>query len=138
MSFHASRRGGKIALGIFVALGLVAAVGSRTYAGLRTSSAVFVGSSSFSGIISSARNNAGSVEYIGCVIGQSAASSPWAACYANDITNAYKSCTTSDLGLIDLIRTVASDSSIYVVTDDSGNCTYIQVNSDSMSAPKAQ
>jgi len=77
------------------------------------------------------RNTADQVQYIGCET-----TAVLASCYAVNSAGLYKSCSTTDPALIDLVHSLNGDSTLYFSWNTSGNCTVIRVRTDSLNAPK--
>jgi hypothetical protein len=125
---------------MIVAAGLLAS--SAAYAGAKWGYQVYVspnsdGSGSFVGTLGSTRNTADSTSQMGCYYENLPA--PWgykyASCYAYDGTHS-ASCGTTDPQQTDTISRLQGDAYLWVQYDASGNCTRVQIGSQSWAAPK--
>lgn len=106
-------------------------------AGARADIQVTVLSNGFSGVLSSARNSADAVQYIGCEIYKSGSGSPVTAlCYAREASGAYASCSTTDGGLIQVLSTLKSDDYLVVYVSGS-SCVSANHYTASFYPPKA-
>jgi hypothetical protein len=77
------------------------------------------------------RNSADPIQYIGCE-----ATAILGDCYAVNSAGLYKSCTTTDPAMIQMILTLKGDSSLYFSWNTDGTCKNIRIRNDSLAAPK--
>ena len=104
-------------------------------AGLKQTYEVYFGTNPLKpyadGDLAGARNSADAQQYIGCE-----ATATLGSCYAVNSAGVYKSCSTTDAGLLAVIRSIHGDGHLYFSWDSSGNCQNIRVRYDSLSPPK--
>jgi hypothetical protein len=89
----------------------------------------------FGGTVTGARYSSDSVQEITCQVYQYLGSTPSAGCYARDAAGTYRSCVTTDPGLISIAATVNSTSFIDVTFNSNGQCNYISVQNGSLGLP---
>lgn len=126
-----------------VVAGVIAAA-SMTYAGEKWVSPVYLivnadGSGNMGGMLGSTRNSADTVSRFGCYYESFTAaygSYKYASCYGYDGTKGL-SCGTMDPALTDTIAHITGDGYLWVQVDNAGNCTRVQIGSQSFAAPKA-
>jgi hypothetical protein len=82
------------------------------------------------GTTTDARGSADSVQVIGCYH-----NSGFASCYATNNAGLSRSCTTSNAALIDVIRSISSESYIYFQWNTDGTCSYVFVDNGSRWKP---
>ena len=115
-----------------LAMGLFA---STAFAGYKTSHEVTInttGSKPYAtGDLGYVRNTPDSIQYIGCQ-----ATNTLGDCYAVNSAGLYKSCSTTDAALIELILTIKGDSNLFFSWNPDGTCKGIRVRNDSLAAPK--
>ena len=96
------------------------------------------GSGSMGGTLGGTRNSADTVSRFGCYYESftpAYGSYKYASCYGYDGTN-YLSCGTTDPALTDTISRITGDGYLWVQVDNAGNCTRVQIGSQSFAAPK--
>jgi hypothetical protein len=122
----------------------VLATSAIALAGAKYLSSVYVvknadGSGSMGGDLGSTRNTSDAVQRFGCYYESFTAgygSYKYASCYGTDGTKSL-SCGTTDPALTDTISRLPGDGYLWVQVDASGNCTRVQIGSQSYSPPKA-
>jgi hypothetical protein len=129
-------------------IGLVAAGALATsvtaYAGLKWVYPVNInknadGSGTMDGTLGSTRNTGDTVARLGCYYENfppAYGSYKYASCYGYDGTKSL-SCGTTDPALTDTISRLSGDGYLWVQVDSAGNCTRVQIGSQSWAAPKA-
>jgi hypothetical protein len=129
-------------------MGLVAvaavAVSGMAYAGAKWTSDIYIsknsnGSGSMSGTLGSIRNSSSTSTQLGCYYENfppSWGSYKYASCYGYDGTQ-YGSCGTTDPAITDTISKLQGDSYLWVEFDGNGNCTRVQIGSQSTAPPKS-
>lgn len=116
----------KIVRSLVAVAGLV--VAASAYAGIKGEYPVYVNATSryIYGAISSTRNSADTTSYMYCTTYSYAGSTtPSAYCYARDAAGNYGGCSTTDAGLVDVVKSIESDSYLSISWDVNGACTYI-------------
>jgi hypothetical protein len=97
------------------------------------------GSGDMGGTLGSTRNSADTVSRFGCYYESftpAFGSYKYASCYGYDGTKSL-SCGTTDPVLTDTISRISGDGYLWVQVDAAGNCTRVQIGSQSFAAPKA-
>ena len=92
-----------------------------------------------SGTLGSTRNTSDTVAQLGCYYENfppAWGSYKYASCYGNDGTKSL-SCGTTDPALTDTISRLSGDGYLWVQVDSAGNCTRVQIGSQSTAPPKA-
>jgi len=129
-------------------IGLVAAgvlvTSAAAFGGAKWTSPVYVnknadGSGTMGGTLGSTRNTSDTVAQLGCYYENfppSWGSYRYASCYGYDGTKSL-SCGTTDPALTDTISRLSGDGYLWVQVDNAGNCTRVQIGSQSWAAPKA-
>jgi hypothetical protein len=87
------------------------------------------------GSLGSARNSADAVQYIGCTVVSSAASTS-VSCTARNSAGTIGSCTSTNATLVDAARNLDGDAYIYFSWDAGGSCTLLSVAKSSVYTPK--
>lgn len=114
------------------------------YAGLKWVDPLYLvvnadGSGSMGGTLGSTRNSVDTVSRFGCYYESftpAYGSYKYASCYGYDGTKSL-SCGTTDPVLTDTISRITGDGYLWVQVDNAGNCTRVQIGSQSFAAPKA-
>jgi len=118
-----------------VAAVLAMGVLASAFAGNKTSYEVVISTTGIkpyaSGDLGYVRNTADFTQYIGCET-----TATLGGCYAVNAAGLYKSCTTTDAALIDLIRSINGDGNLFFSWNPDGTCKGIRVRNDSLAAPK--
>lgn len=128
-------------------MGLVAvaavAVSGMAYAGAKYGYDLYInksadGSGSMYGTLSSVRNSTSTTSQFGCYYENFPTSwgYSYASCYGYDGSQ-YASCGTTDPRITDTISKLQGDSYLWVEFDGSGNCTRVQIGTQSWIAPKS-
>lgn len=126
-----------------VVAGVIAAA-PLTYAGQKWVYPLYMivnadGSGSMEGTLGSTRNSADTLARFGCYYENFTAawgSYKYASCYGYDGTRSL-SCGTTDPALTDTISRITGDDYLWVQVDNAGNCTRVQIGSQSFAEPKA-
>jgi hypothetical protein len=130
----------KIGFSMMVALVLVAGIAGAVRAGARKTGTVTINTSSHyaQGYLGSVRNSTNRVEFIDCYryAYWTGYSDLW--CTATDSSGNSVSCSTETPELIQAASAISGDSFVAFDWDDGGECTEIDVDNGSYTAPKAQ
>jgi hypothetical protein len=110
------------------------------YAGQKWIDPVYIsknadGSGSMGGTLGSTRNTSDTVKRFGCYY-ENFGSYQYASCYGYDGTKS-GSCGTTNPAITDTISKLQGDSYLWVQFDSNGNCTRVQIGSQSYAEPKA-
>ncbi|RKG80466.1 hypothetical protein [Corallococcus terminator] len=122
-----------------IALGLALLTGSTSaWAGFQQSTPVVItpANNCFGGSLGSARNSADNLQYLHVSVQASVSGLYHASVYVRDASGASASCTTTDLKLIEVLRSVTTDSFLMVYHNGAGACSTIEVVQASSSEPK--
>jgi hypothetical protein len=115
-----------LVLGIFV---------STAFAGLKSSQEVIISTSALkpyaTGDVGYVRNTLDSTQYIGCEYTATAGD-----CFAVNSAGLYKTCSTTDPALLEVMHSINGDSNLFFSWNTDGTCKSIRVEQDSMPAPK--
>jgi len=76
-------------------------------------------------------NTSDRTQYMGCYNSGTSGT-----CYARDRTGLTRTCSTSNAGMLAVIRSLSGDSYLLFYWDASGNCTSVDVHNGSNTAPK--
>jgi len=122
----------------------VLATSAVAYAGAKYNYQVYVsknadGSGYMYGTLGSTRNSSDTVSRLGCYyegFTPTYGNYKYSSCYAYDGSKSI-SCGTMDPILNETISKLQGDSYLYVEVDKNGNCTRVQIGSQSYAAPKA-
>lgn len=82
------------------------------------------------GTMTDARGSADYNQSIGCYHNTASAT-----CYATNSAGLSRSCTTSNVAMIDVIRSISSESYIYFMWNTDGTCNYVLVENSSRWKP---
>lgn len=82
------------------------------------------------GTMTDARGSSDNVQTIGCYHNSGTAS-----CYATNSAGLSRSCTTANAALIDVIRSISSESYLYFQWNADGTCNYVFVDNGSRWKP---
>src|SRR5215207_5304029 len=112
-------------LGALLGLFAVPMLSSDAHAGLKYTGPVYVSTGSYyaDGGIGYARNTGTTNDYIGCQVYQYAASQSMY-CSAQNTSNQFTSCSSSNAGFIAAVRSMGMDSHISFQGSAAGTCTY--------------
>jgi hypothetical protein len=108
---------------------------SRARAGYETGTEVVIQDHTAYGTLGTVANASDDLQYIGCgVVG-------WpgnleAVCWAQDIHQVLKGCTSKSLSFVSVARAVGADSSVLFSWNDSGECTNLTSDNSSRTPPK--
>jgi hypothetical protein len=108
-------------------------IAATAVAGSTTTQVVVISTSkSFAyGDLGFVRNTWDAVQSIGCKY-----TATWGACFATESTGLYKSCVTTDPALLEVMRSINGDSWLMFHWTADGNCSAVEVQQASVSAPK--
>lgn len=123
-------------LGALVAAGAPARAGRKMEHPVTTT--VMNGHDVTSGSMGSARNTSDTVQYIGCSLDGEGRETPIGMCFAETSAGVFRSCVTTGKVHIALIAGMDSDSLIrfHAELGGDGSCTYLDIRSGSLYAPK--
>ncbi|MBU8900356.1 hypothetical protein DRW03_35070 [Corallococcus sp. H22C18031201] len=123
-----------------IALGLALLAGGGTaWAGYKQSYGVVIHPApinAFGGDMGAARNSADTIQYIHVTYFASTTGLIFADLAVRDASGASATCRTYDAGLIEVLHSLTSDSSIMVYHDGAGTCNSVLVNTSSYNMPK--
>jgi len=120
--------------GTMIALSLLLVAGAAT-AGFKTSQAVVIGSGLANGDLGYVHNTPDTSQYIGCET-YAYPNQLYGYCYAVDLAGTYKACSTTNLGMINVMSALKSDGYLLFFFDTSGNCTFVEQNTSSYERAK--
>jgi len=117
---------------VALAMGVIT---STAFAGLTSSQEVTISTSAVkpyaTGDVGYVRNTPDSTQYIGCEYTATTGD-----CFAVNSAGLYKTCTTTDPALIEVMHSISGDSNLFFTWNPDGTCKSIRVQKDSMPAPK--
>jgi hypothetical protein len=119
----------------------IAATSFAAYAGAKYNWPVFInknadGSGNAGGTLGATRNSGDSGRTLGCYYDTYASGWKSAYCYAND-TRQFATCGTTDSVLLDTISKLQGDAYLWFEFDSQGQCTGVEIGSQSFAPPKA-
>lgn len=128
----------------WAAVALTALVGMGAWAGAKVAYNVSLsfgsnGTGGASAALGSVRNNASSVEQMGCDVhtyGPSIGGGQLAYCTATDSSGTFVSCLSRDPAFVNAVRGIKGDSGLEFHWTASGDCMFIRVSDSSIHPPK--
>jgi hypothetical protein len=128
---HSCLRSGALAV---LAAGLMV---TTAFAGSKISQPVSINDADkqANGDLGFARNTADTVQYIGCYVNDTGNGGA-GICQARDAAGVTRSCSTTNDFMVDTIKSLKGDSSLYFRWNEDGNCTMVIVRNRSSYAPK--
>jgi hypothetical protein len=125
-----------IVIGVAAVAGLF--VAHTATAGYKANYNVGITSSVMYGAFGTARNSSDTSQYLMCEVLGYSDGSKLGYCGARTASGTTASCTTTVAGIIDVIQSLDSDSSVNVYYDSSGKCTTVAAYNASYYPPKMQ
>jgi hypothetical protein len=124
----------RVLQGIATGAALLMGVSVAAFAGFHQGQqVVIIDASSFAnGDLGYVHNTPDTIQYIGCT---SSGGSAW--CFARNLAGLSRSCSTSNATLLSAIHSLNGDSYLIFGWNASGQCTFINVENGSLTAPKS-
>jgi len=112
-------------------------LGTAASAGYRYTTEVVIDTANrhAKGSLADARASADNLQFIGCST-RTSSGGVYVSCSAQDANGVSVTCTSSNSSFVQVVAALASDSTLYMEWDSSGNCTSLTADNYSNNTPK--